>query len=113
MIQIENSTIIDTQLIQNSGFDHKELLKDGNILKTISSQKKILAYLRYAYKNLNEGIDELILQTDIQGSSYIEQFTPFEILKMFNGLEIHSLQKIFETFTLGITLKPLKVILRL
>ena len=110
MIQIENSGVIDSQFIQNTGFDHKELLKDGNILKAISSQKKILAYLRYAYKNLNEAIDELILQTDKEGSSYIEQFTPFEILKMFSGLEIHSLQKIFETFTSGITLKAFVLI---
>ena len=109
MIQIENSSI-DSQILHETRFDPDVLLKDGNILKNVVLRKKILSSLRYSYKKLYYEIDELALQKDKIGCYHIEQFNPFEILKRFSGIEIHNLQRVFDIFNTGITLKAFVLI---
>jgi hypothetical protein len=66
-----------------------------------------LEYLREIFE---ESVKDVALKTDENSKHMMDNYSPIDILKLFNGLEIHNLHRAFSKFNLGISLEAFLIV---
>ena len=65
--------------------------------------QRVLRALQYLHNQLQNASERIAEEVSIEGKPSKDMYLPNELIKMFNGLEIHSLRKAFSRYKTGIT----------
>jgi len=83
----------------------KREANEQNILKTIMRHPKLSKIFHQMRNLLDTSLKKIALQKDEEGNFLMDAYLPLDILRLYNGLEIHNLNKAFSKFANGFTLE--------
>ena len=84
--------------------------KEQRLMATMIKYPRVSGYFEYMKEHFERPIKEIALATNQDKKLLMDKYLPIDILKMFNGLEIHNLNKAFAKFRNEIPLEAFIVI---
>jgi len=90
--------------------DKRQIRNEKLLLKSLIRYSKVGQYIVSVKNLLHDSLENVALKKDKDNNFVMDSYSPLDILKLFNGLEIHNLHRAFSKFSDGISLEAFLIL---